>query len=136
MSYTSQLMIRVIVMVLLAGSMTYSVAQGAPATFYVATNGNDAWSGTLPAPNAAGTDGPFATLTRARDTIRQLKANGDLDQPLKVLVRGGTYYLPETDTGVARFRHGQLPHHLYGLPPRAAGAQRRATCHGLEAISG
>jgi len=38
--------------------------------FHVATNGNDAWSGTLPEPNAAKTDGPFATLRRARDAVR------------------------------------------------------------------
>ena len=30
---------------------------------YVALDGDDGWSGELPAPNAAGTDGPFATLT-------------------------------------------------------------------------
>jgi hypothetical protein len=33
--------------------------------FYVATNGNDAWSGRLAEPNAGKTDGPFATLERA-----------------------------------------------------------------------
>jgi len=109
MSCTSQLMIRVIVVVLLAGTIMYSEAHGAQANFYVATNGNDAWSGALPAPNAAGTDGPFATLTRARDAIRALKGNGGLRQPLKVLVRGGTYYMPETvtlgpeDSGTASF---------------------------------
>ena len=42
--------------------------------FYVAPNGRDAWSGTLAEPNGAGTDGPFATLARARDAIRQLKS--------------------------------------------------------------
>ncbi len=103
------LTIGVIVLVLLVGTMMYSAAQGVQANFYVATNGNDAWSGTLPAPNAAKTDGPFATLTRARDAIREVKANGGLHQPLKVLVRGGTYYLPETftlgpeDSGAASF---------------------------------
>lgn len=43
------------------------------ADFYVAVNGLDAWSGQLPAPNPRGTDGPFATLARARDGVRQLK---------------------------------------------------------------
>jgi hypothetical protein len=38
--------------------------------FYVAPGANDAWSGLLPTPNAAKTDGPFATLERARDEIR------------------------------------------------------------------
>ena len=62
---------------------------------YVATNGNDAWSGSLPAPNADGTDGPHATLTRARDAIRELKAAGPLKQPVTVMIRGGTYYLAQ-----------------------------------------
>ncbi len=63
--------------------------------FFVAGEGNDAWSGQLPTPNAAGTDGPFATLPRARDAIRQLKATTGLQQRVNVLIRGGTYYLAE-----------------------------------------
>ena len=47
--------------------------QGTRADFYVAPNGNDRWSGKLPAPNATRTDGPFATLERARQAVRQLK---------------------------------------------------------------
>ena len=61
------------------------------ALLYVATNGNDAWSGRLPAPNAAKTDGPFATIPRARDAIRELKRPGKLASPVTVQVRGGTY---------------------------------------------
>ncbi|MCX5647659.1 MAG: hypothetical protein NTX40_00960 [Planctomycetota bacterium] len=34
------------------------------ATFYVAPNGNDGWSGAMPAP--VGSDGPLATLQAAR----------------------------------------------------------------------
>jgi len=70
---------------------------GKPAAFYVATNGRDTWSGTLAEPNAAGTDGPFATLARARDAVRELKANaeGQTPAPIKVLVRGGKYFLNE-----------------------------------------
>ena len=63
--------------------------------FYVAPNGNDAWSGCLPAPNAKRSDGPFATLTGARDAIRTLKAQGALTQPVRVLMRGGIYQLSE-----------------------------------------
>ena len=62
------------------------------AVYYVATNGNDAWSGTRAAPNAAGTDGPFASLVRARDAIHKAQANG----PVTVSVRGGMYALPQT----------------------------------------
>ena len=43
-------------------------------TIYVAPNGNDTWSGRLAAPDAAGTDGPFATLERARDEVRARRA--------------------------------------------------------------
>jgi hypothetical protein len=68
----------------------------AKATFYVAVDGNDSWSGTLHRPNADKTDGPFATLARARDGIRAMKASNPLAHPVKVLVRGGTYYLDET----------------------------------------
>lgn len=72
------------------------------ATFYVAPNGSDTWSGRLKAPNAAKNNGPFATITRARDAVRQLKANeGGLKQPITVLIRGGVYRLPETLTFTA-----------------------------------
>jgi len=66
--------------------------------FYVATNGNDQWTGKLPGPNAAASDGPFATIGRARDQIRRLKSTGQLNAPVMVQLRGGTYYLTETVT--------------------------------------
>lgn len=44
------------------------------ADFYVATNGNDAWSGTLSAPNSDMTDGPFATIPRAMEAVREMKS--------------------------------------------------------------
>lgn len=78
-------------------------------TFFVATDGNDAWSGTLPAPNAARTDGPFASLAAARDAVRRLKASSGLRCPVKVLVREGTYFLREPfrleprDSGTAQY---------------------------------
>ena len=109
MSCHTQVILRAILVALLVGTMMYSEAQGAQAKFYVATDGNDAWTGRLPAPDAAGTDGPFATLTRARDAIREVKATAGLHQPVKVLVRGGTYHLSETlmlrsqDSGTASF---------------------------------
>lgn len=48
--------------------------QTAKADFYVATDGNDAWSGTLETPNNNNTDGPFATIKRAQQAVRVLKA--------------------------------------------------------------
>ena len=38
-------------------------------TFYVSPSGKDSWSGTLAAPNSAGTDGPFATFEHARAVV-------------------------------------------------------------------
>ena len=61
--------------------------------FYVSTQGNDKWSGKLPKPNAAGTDGPFASITAARDAVRKLKSAGELAGPLTVWVREGRYAL-------------------------------------------
>ncbi len=63
------------------------------ADFYVATNGNDAWSGRLAAPNRARTDGPFATLGRARDAVREARVLAAAPRPYTVLIRGGTYAL-------------------------------------------
>ena len=55
--------------------------------FYVAPNGNDANPGTK--------QQPFASLTRARDAVRQFKrANSTED--IVVLLRGGVYRLTET----------------------------------------
>src|SRR5271157_2753422 len=60
-------------------------------TFYVAPNGNDAWSGTLPAPNATNTDGPFATFDRARAAVQTSVKTGA--KPVTVQFRAGTYFL-------------------------------------------
>ncbi|MFA6293198.1 MAG: hypothetical protein WC637_15540, partial [Victivallales bacterium] len=64
--------------------------------YYVAVNGNDAWSGTMPETNAAKSDGPFATFDRARDEIRKLKASAPLTGPVNVFVRKGLYELGRT----------------------------------------
>ncbi len=68
-----------------------------PYALYVATNGSDQWSGRLGAPKADASDGPFATLARARDEIRKLKQAGPLpDGGVTVYVRGGVYALTRT----------------------------------------
>ena len=69
-------------------------ATSPPADFYVSTTGSDAWSGTLAESNAQGRDGPFATLLRARDAVRELKQYHSAD--IVVLIREGTYRLDET----------------------------------------
>jgi hypothetical protein len=65
---------------------------------HIATNGNDAWTGEIPTPNAKGTNGPLETLTGARDAIRTLHdtptTHSDvLKNGIKVLVHEGTYTL-------------------------------------------
>ncbi len=81
-----------LLLVLLTGQMCR--AAETEADFYVSTAGTDSWSGTLDAPNADGSDGPFATLAKARDAVRELKQNKSTD--IVVLVRQGTYQLKET----------------------------------------
>jgi hypothetical protein len=79
---------------LLLPSATAGAEQAA--SLYVSPAGNDAWSGSLAAPNTTKSDGPFATLTRARDEMRQRKAAGVLAGPVTVYLREGVYSLPET----------------------------------------
>ncbi len=65
------------------------------APIHVATNGNDGWTGALAAPNADRTDGPLATIARARDIIRQAKRSPEgLRSAVRVVIHGGTYALP------------------------------------------
>ena len=72
-------------------------AQEPAVVLYVAADGNDAWSGTLPAPNADRSDGPLATLDRARDAIRERKKTGPLPVGgVAVHLREGAYELPAT----------------------------------------
>ncbi len=67
----------------------------AKGVFFVATNGNDGWSGRLPAPNRKGTDGPFATLPAALKAVRasRLQADPASKTPAKILIGSGLYFL-------------------------------------------
>lgn len=86
-----------LIFVLLIGIFSInSLANGSETIFYVAKDGNDSWTGKLLSPNSERTDGPFVTLEKARDAIRSLKSGGVLPGPVKVMVRGGTYYLDKT----------------------------------------
>lgn len=69
-------------------------AEDSVANFYISTDGSDSWSGTLPEPNQQQTDGPFGSLERARDAVREL--SNDRADDVRVLVRGGSYRLQET----------------------------------------
>ncbi|MBE0537907.1 MAG: right-handed parallel beta-helix repeat-containing protein [Phycisphaerae bacterium] len=56
--------------------------------FYVSPTGSDTASGASP-------DKAFATITRARDAIRELKKQGPLDGDVTVHIRGGMYDITE-----------------------------------------
>ena len=64
-------------------------------TLYVATDGNDAWSGRTAEPNAEKTEGPLASLSGARDALRKLRVDGKLPGPALVQVRQGVYLQTE-----------------------------------------
>lgn len=72
---------------------TANFASDKSVKFYVACNGSDRWRGTSATPVAQ--DGPFATLHRAQAAIRELRQQGGLQQPVTVLIREGTYFLPK-----------------------------------------
>lgn len=78
-----------------ADSSRANAADANSADFYVATNGRDDWSGRLAQPNANLTDGPFATLLRARNAVRELK-RASHKKNFAVKICGGTYLLRKT----------------------------------------
>ena len=75
-------------------SLACSMAAGTT-TFYVAPDGNDAWSGLLAEVNADQSDGPLASLDGARRKVRDAITR-DAFIPITVMVRGGEYRLLET----------------------------------------
>jgi len=82
-------------LMLITGCALSALPAYAATALYVAANGDDAWTGKLPAPNPGKTDGPFASLARARDEVRRLRAANAVPDGVTVAIRGGAYYLPE-----------------------------------------
>lgn len=76
---------------------------------YVSADGSDSWSGRFSSPVMAGADGPFQTLEKARDTVRELKQGG-MNGDIIVYIGGGDYILEqpltfnEADSGEDGFR--------------------------------
>jgi hypothetical protein len=76
----------------LKGTSLSSMVTGAPAAravFYVSPDGKDTWSGDLPKANSRRTDGPFASIERARDAARQKGGQNT------IAMGNGDYYLAE-----------------------------------------
>ena len=77
-------------------------SQAAPkaAEFFVSLQGNDAWSGRVAKP--AENDGPFATVARAKQAVRELRKTQTV--PVRVVLSGGTYFLASPWTSGPRIR--------------------------------
>ena len=76
--------------------ISLATACAATRQYYVAMNGNDGWTGRLTAPAADGTDGPFATVQRARDAIREYRSRHPDPDGFVVSIRGGVHRLTAT----------------------------------------
>jgi hypothetical protein len=69
----------------LISAFLFSCATVGAADFFVAPTGDDA--------NPGSRDKPFATLQRARDAARTLRAQGPVHEPVRIQVADGTYAL-------------------------------------------
>jgi hypothetical protein len=78
-----------------AGLKLASSVTSTRADFYISPDGSDDWTGTSSVVDGKSTDGPFATLSRARDAVRELKRSSP-GKDVVVLVRQGRYQLDET----------------------------------------
>ena len=61
--------------------------------FVVSTEGNDAWSGTMIAPNSDRSDGPLHSVEKVQEKIRELKKEGKLTLPVTVYLRGWILFI-------------------------------------------
>jgi len=95
--------------------MNPEVMYNAPygATYYVASNGDDTWSGTLPTPNGGLTDGPSLTAARALNpgtSNSLLGSNG----PRRVLFRAGDTFPCNVTVAASTTRIGPYTMGRYG----------------------
>lgn len=78
----------------IAFSLAAVLSPASAATFRVAVDGNDQWSGTRAAATADGADGPFATAARAQEAVRAAIRAGS-GEPIEVVIGPGVHYLTE-----------------------------------------
>jgi len=71
-----------------------------PIEIYVSPRGTDHWkknwTGTLPEPNAEGTNGPLATVRHALTAVRDARDARKCNDPATIYLRGGRYALDQT----------------------------------------
>jgi hypothetical protein len=83
-------------LVLLGSLLPLDEAAFATTDFYVSPVGEDEWSGRRASPDGSSSDGPFATLQKARDAVRQLKTSAGLPEGgVTVWLAAGTYSLAQ-----------------------------------------
>lgn len=88
------LLFTIILAGMLASCASHDPAGRVGLRLYVSTAGNDNWSGKHRVADRSRSDGPFATLERARDAIRELKAARALPEGNVIVeVQGGVYEL-------------------------------------------
>ncbi len=86
-----------------------TASTGSGETFYVSPDGNDEWTGRLERPNAGRTDGPLASLTGARNRIREFRKKDPTTESVRVIVADGRYQLEQPlvlaprDSGTQRY---------------------------------
>jgi len=97
-----------------------------PGVFFVATNGNDAWTGGRATANARQSDGPFATVPRALTAAREFRQSHGT--AATICLRGGTHFLSEPLT--LKPEDSQLKLVAYGREhPVLSGGRRIAGWH-------
>ena len=86
--------------------------EDADADFYVSPDGDDSWSGTLSGPNSEKTDGPFATIHRAQQAVRdfKLKVYSPKEDPVETRWIGSPHKLGNGQDILVLIREG-----LYSL---------------------
>jgi parallel beta-helix repeat protein len=107
-----------------------------PGVFFVATNGNDQWSGSHPTANLARTDGPFATVTQALQVARNYRkqVGGTSNAPVGIFLRSGLYTL--TQPLVLKPEDSNLVLAAYGNETPVLSGGRRITGWHSVAVQG
>ncbi len=76
-------------------SMAQDSTNNSESILYVATDGNNSWSGTLPKPNEDKTDGPLASIQGALEKIKNIRTSNDGEKTIHVFLRNGVYSINE-----------------------------------------